>query len=187
MTANRTAPMSSTRLGLGIASLALAAFLLIGFRTPQDVTVSGGSGTGSTGGTGGSTGGATSGSGTTGTTGTGTSGTGTSGSTGTGTSGTSGSTGGGSGAKTIDGSLVDTRYGPVQVEITVANGKVTGVSAIALPSGGRSGAISNYAAPVLSSEALTAQSATVDIVSGATYTSEGYAQSLQSALDQAGL
>ena len=46
--------------------------------------------------------------------------------------------------------------------------------------------INSYAAPMLRQESLTAQSARIDIVSGATYTSEGYAQSLQSALDQAG-
>jgi hypothetical protein len=52
-------------------------------------------------------------------------------------------------------------------------------------SGGRSGQISSYAAPILASEALQAQSASIDIVTGATYTSQAYANSLQSALDQA--
>ena len=85
------------------------------------------------------------------------------------------------------GSVVSTRYGDVEVQVTVASGKITAVQAIALPSGGRSGQISSYAAPVLASEAVTAQSATIDIVSGATYTSQAYAQSLQAALDQAGI
>lgn len=88
-------------------------------------------------------------------------------------------------ATTITGSTVSTRYGDVAVEVTVASGKITAVEAVSLPSGGRSGQISAYAGPVLASEALTAQSASIDIVSGATYTSQAYAQSLQSALDQA--
>jgi uncharacterized protein with FMN-binding domain len=91
------------------------------------------------------------------------------------------------GSSTVTGSVVSTRYGDVEVSITVANGKVASVQAVELPSGGRSGRISDYAAPILSSEALQAQSAKIDIVSGATYTSEAYAQSLQSALDQAGI
>jgi uncharacterized protein with FMN-binding domain len=71
------------------------------------------------------------------------------------------------------------------VRVTVSNGKITEVQAIELPSGGRSGQISSYAAPILANEALQAQSASIDIVTGATYTSEAYANSLQSALDQA--
>ncbi len=71
--------------------------------------------------------------------------------------------------------------------VTIASGKVTDVQAVELPSGGRSGQISLYASPILASEALTAQSASIDVVSGATYTSEAYAQSLQAALDQAGI
>jgi uncharacterized protein with FMN-binding domain len=90
-------------------------------------------------------------------------------------------------ATTVTGSVVSTRYGNVEVQVTVQSGKITDVQAIELPSGGRSGQISSYAAPVLASEALTAQSANIDIVSGATYTSGGYAQSLQAALDQAGI
>lgn len=122
-----------------------------------------------------------------------------------GTSGTSGSTGstgsGGSAssatpaptaqtdtsATTVTGPEVDTRYGPIQVEVTVSGGKVTDVVAVQLPSGGHSGRISNNVAPVLRQEALQAQSANIDTVSGATYTSEAYAQSLQAALDQAGV
>jgi uncharacterized protein with FMN-binding domain len=90
-------------------------------------------------------------------------------------------------ATIITGSTVSTRYGDVAVEVTVASGKITAVQAVSLPSGGRSGQISAYAAPVLASEALTAQSASIDIVSGATYTSRAYAQSLQAALDQAAI
>ena len=83
--------------------------------------------------------------------------------------------------------MVDTRYGPVQVEIVVADGQLQDVVAIQLPTGRRSGQISNAAAPILREEALQAQSASIDTVSGATYTSDAYAQSLQAALDQAGL
>jgi uncharacterized protein with FMN-binding domain len=86
---------------------------------------------------------------------------------------------------TVTGQLIDMRYGPVQVEVTIAGGRITDVTALQLPEGGRSGRISSFAEPNLRSEVLTAQSATIDIVSGATYTSDAYAQSLQSALDQA--
>ena len=90
-------------------------------------------------------------------------------------------------ATTVTGSVVSTRYGNVEVQVSVQGGTITDVQAIELPSGGHSGQISSYAAPILASEALSAQSASIDIVSGATYTSEGYAQSLQAALDQAGI
>ena len=89
------------------------------------------------------------------------------------------------GTETLTGSIFSSRYGNTEVQVTISNGKITAVNALELPSGGRSGQISSYVEPILSSEALTAQSANIDIVSGATYTSEAYAQSLQSALDQA--
>jgi uncharacterized protein with FMN-binding domain len=88
---------------------------------------------------------------------------------------------------TIDGPVVDTRYGAVQVEIVVAAGHLQDVVALQLPTGRHSGQISTAVAPILRQEALQAQSASIDTVSGATYTSDGYAQSLQAALDQAGL
>ena len=90
-----------------------------------------------------------------------------------------------SGSETLTGSVYSSRYGNTQVQVTISNGQITAVTALQLPTGGRSGQISRYVEPILSSEALTAQSANIDIVSGATYTSEAYAQSLQSALDQA--
>lgn len=90
-------------------------------------------------------------------------------------------------ATTVTGSTVRTRYGDVAVQITVEGGQITDIQAVALPARGRSGEISNYVAPILASEALQAQSANIDIVSGATYTSVAYAESLQSALDQAGI
>ena len=90
-------------------------------------------------------------------------------------------------AATIDGPVVDTRYGAVQVEIVVSGGQLKDVVALQLPTGRHSGQISTAVAPILRQEALQAKSAAIDTVSGATYTSDAYAQSLQSALDQAGL
>jgi len=92
------------------------------------------------------------------------------------------------GTKTVTGDTAQTRWGPVQVKITVKNGKVTDVTAVQSPSENpRDQEINSYALPQLKSEALAAQSANIDTVSGATYTSDGYRQSLQSALDSAGL
>jgi len=88
---------------------------------------------------------------------------------------------------TVAGPVVSTQYGPVQVEVVVANGKVSDVVALQLPTGRRSGSISSYAEPILHNEALQAQSAKIDLVSGATYTSDAYTRSLQAALDQAGI
>lgn len=86
---------------------------------------------------------------------------------------------------TVTGTAVNTRFGPVQVRISVANGKVTAVEAINYPNGnGRDQEINAYAIPQLNQETLQAGNASIDMVSGATYTSEGYIGSLQSALDQ---
>jgi len=87
---------------------------------------------------------------------------------------------------TVTGPEVDMRFGPVQVQVTISGGRITDVVALQLPSGGHSGRISQRAEPVLQEEALQAQSASIDTVSGATYTSDAYEQSLQAALDQAG-
>jgi len=87
----------------------------------------------------------------------------------------------------VDGDSIDTRWGPVQVEVTVAGGKITDVQPLAVPyDNGRSQEINNYAVPILRQEIIDAQSAQIDTVSGATYTSGGYRDSLQSALDQIG-
>jgi uncharacterized protein with FMN-binding domain len=87
---------------------------------------------------------------------------------------------------TYSGAVAETRYGPVQVEIVVSGGKITDVKALQLTNAEqRSVEISNEAAPVLRSEVLAAQSASVATVSGATFTTEGYLTSLQSALDKA--
>lgn len=126
--------------------------------------------------------------GTTGSTGTGASGSGSSGSSsasgGTGSSGTSGSSASG----TYKGTAVQTRFGPVQVQITVANGKITDVTAVQLTNtDGKSIQISNRAAPLLRSKVLAAQSADVQTVTGATITSDAYLTSVQAAIDAANL
>ncbi|HWB65748.1 MAG TPA: FMN-binding protein [Mycobacteriales bacterium] len=93
-----------------------------------------------------------------------------------------------SATKTVTGDAADTQYGPVQVQITVKDGKVTTAKATEYPAQDpRDAQINYYAIPVLNQEAAQAGSASIDMVSGATYTSEGYIQSLQSALDKAGL
>ena len=89
------------------------------------------------------------------------------------------------GSGTFTGALVPEPFGEVQVQITMSGGKITDVTALQMPTHGRSGFISQSAAPILQGEALAAQSANIDTVSGATYTSDAYAQSLQSAIDQA--
>lgn len=89
---------------------------------------------------------------------------------------------------TFTGSAVDTRYGEVQVQAVLSNGRLTDVNVLHVPdNGGYEDQIVAVALPELKSEALSAQSGNIDIVSGATYTSEGYARSLQAALDKAGV
>jgi len=85
----------------------------------------------------------------------------------------------------LTGSSVQTPFGNVQVQVSLQGGRITDVQTLQLPSGGHSSQVSRYAAPQLRSEVLQAQSAQVDSVSGATYTSQAYQISLQSALDQA--
>ncbi|MGW7419373.1 FMN-binding protein [Streptomyces sp. NPDC054813] len=115
----------------------------------------------------------------------------------TGSSGSSGATGSSSGssgtsgsaqaqAKTVTGQVAQTQYGPVQVRITVSGGKITKAEAVQAPSGGTSDQKTALSVPKLNQEAVAAGNANIDSVSGATYTSTGYKQSLQSALDQAG-
>jgi uncharacterized protein with FMN-binding domain len=92
-----------------------------------------------------------------------------------------------SGTRTIDGPDVTTRYGDVQVQITVAGTRLVDTQALRLPSDrARSARISQAAGPQLRQEALQAQSAHIDAVSGASYTSAAYAESLQGALDKVG-
>jgi uncharacterized protein with FMN-binding domain len=119
----------------------------------------------------------------------------------TGSSGSTGSTAGGGGSGSTPGAKgtahapasgrftgdpEDTPYGTVQVQAVLSGGRLTDVVVLQQTDGGRSAAIDAYALPVLKSEALKKQSANVDVVSGATYTSTGYARSLQAALDRAG-
>ncbi|MFD5388618.1 FMN-binding protein [Streptomyces sp. NPDC059474] len=92
---------------------------------------------------------------------------------------------GAGGARTVTGDVAQTQYGPVQVSLTVSGGKITGAQAVKTPnSGPQSEQIAKDSIPTLNQQAVSA--AKVDTVSGATYTSEGYAKSLQSALDKAG-
>ncbi|MXG89289.1 FMN-binding protein [Nocardioides flavescens] len=92
-----------------------------------------------------------------------------------------------SGGTTTTGDVAQTRWGPVQVQIsTDADGTITDVQVVQYPDGNHEDQeINAYALPVLVDATLAAQSADIDMVSGATITSEGYVQSLQSALDQA--
>lgn len=180
--------------GTVAAALASAGILLAGWQTG---TQAGGISTVAS---------STTAAGTTGSTGTGSSGTGSSGSTGAsgpsgtpGTSGTSGSSSSSSSSSssgssnssasgTYKGNTVQTRFGPVQVQITVANGKITDVTALQLTNtDGKSIQISNRAAPLLRSKVLAAQSADVQTISGATITSDAYLTSLQAAIDAANL
>jgi uncharacterized protein with FMN-binding domain len=118
-----------------------------------------------------------------------TSATATGGSTGsTGSTGSAGTTSSGTAKDgTFTGTAIDTRFGPMQVEVVISGGTITDVKVLqATNREGRSVEISNRADPLLRSEVLQAQSANVSTIGGATYTSDGYLQSLQSALDQAG-
>ncbi len=93
-----------------------------------------------------------------------------------------------SGGDTVTGSTAQTRWGPVQVQLTVAGSAITGVEVLQYPSGNRrDDQINSYALPILVQATMDAQGSNIDMVSGATVTSAGYAESLQSALDQAGL
>ncbi len=90
--------------------------------------------------------------------------------------------------RTYNGSVASTRWGDVQVTITVSGGKITDVAVPIYPANnGRDQEINAYALPTLRQETLAAQNANIDTVSGATVTSDGYLQSLQAALDAAHL
>ncbi|TQK43404.1 uncharacterized protein with FMN-binding domain [Streptomyces sp. SLBN-118] len=90
--------------------------------------------------------------------------------------------------RSVTGSTMQTKYGPVQVRITLSGDRITEASAVQSPSETpRSREISSTAIPALNQRTLSAQSADIDAVSGASYTSEGYIGSLQSALDKAGV
>jgi len=86
---------------------------------------------------------------------------------------------------TYTGTEVTNRYGPVEVQVTITGGKIASVALVESPGDGRSQQINAQAGPILEQEAISAQSSTLDIVSGATYTTNSYVTSLQAALDQA--
>jgi len=89
---------------------------------------------------------------------------------------------------TFKGDTSQTRWGPVQVEITLTNGKITDVTTLQYPNGDRKSMnISNRVIPWLQEETLQVQSANISGISGATYTSTGFQSSLASALQKAGL
>lgn len=99
-----------------------------------------------------------------------------------------GSDSGSGSAGTFTGDAVMTRFGAVQVQITVADGSITKSVVTQVPwTDRRDQEINSRAVPILNSEVLSAQSADIDMVGGATITSHAYIQSLQSAIDQAGL
>ena len=117
-----------------------------------------------------------------------TTGPGTSGGTTSGGASSGGATSGGTTSGTYTGDAVDTRWGPVQVRITVQNGRITAADAVQYPQENpRDQEINAYAVPQLNQEVVQQQSAGIDAVSGATVTSDGYLRSLQSAVDQAHL
>ena len=169
------------RIAIAASSLFLAVALLVNFHPPEAagvvaVTAASNNRIASAGGS------TTSGAGSSGS-GTGTSGAGSSGPSATPTP--TANSGSSTASGTFTGQDISMPYGDVQVQVTVKNGKITAVTPLVMPLDGHSGRIAQYAAPILQSEALQAQSANINIVSGATYTSEAYAMSLQSALDAA--
>ena len=99
---------------------------------------------------------------------------------------TAGATSGSTATRTITGAVETTMYGPMQVKVTLDGSKITNVSVVQETNDGQeSQQIDSFSVPKLNAETLTAQSARIDTVSGATQTSDGYIGSLQSALDQA--
>jgi uncharacterized protein with FMN-binding domain len=98
------------------------------------------------------------------------------------------SSSGSSKSSTVTGSVASTQWGPVQVQLTLTGGRITNVTMLQYPNGNSTDSVINSRAlPTLKRETIDKQSANIDMVSGATVTSTGYEQSLQSALDQAGL
>ena len=169
-----------------VAALALTgagSALVLGFKTTDvalDPTGQTGGAAGSTatagpadGGTGGSTG--------DGSTGGGSSGSGSSGSGSTGGSSSSGAYADG----TYTGREVSEPWGPFQVQVVISGGTITDINVVESPNDRHSSSINNRAVPLLTQSVLASQGTSVDMVSGATWTSDSYATSLQSALDAA--
>lgn len=89
------------------------------------------------------------------------------------------------GETSVDGKVANTSYGPVQIQLIKRNGKIVKVAVLMQPTNTLNDVqIGKFAFPKLISETLAAQDGKIDAVSGATYTSAGYIQSLQSALDK---
>lgn len=85
----------------------------------------------------------------------------------------------------FSGPVVPTRFGDVQVRIAVSGGRLRDVTPLRMPDDrARSAEITQYVTPALREEAIQAQSARIDVISGATFTSEAYAESLDAALQQ---
>ena len=105
------------------------------------------------------------------------------------TSTTTGTSSSSSSAAYADGSYTGTAvnepWGTFQVQVTVSGGQVAAVTLVSEPTDRHSSSINSYAVPQLTQEALAAQSAQIDMVSGATWTSRSYVTSLQAALDDA--
>jgi len=92
----------------------------------------------------------------------------------------------GSATRTVTGAAGTTQYGPMQIALTLAGQRITKVTVLQqTDTGAESGQIDSFAIPKLVSETLAAQSDRIDAVTGASYTSAGYIQSLQSAIDKA--
>jgi uncharacterized protein with FMN-binding domain len=176
------------RIALWFFSTVAVVVLLFGYKTSTGASTANGtavaSGAGSVGTASGSAGSGPAGSGPAGSR----SGSSGSGSTKSGSTKSGSSKSGSDASTTVTGSSADTRWGPVQVQLTVAAGVITDVTVVDYPDGnGKDRQINARALPVLVQETLDAQSADIDMVSGATVTSKGYLRSLQSALDDAGL
>lgn len=176
-----------TRLVTWLLSTITVVVLLFGYHTstsgalPSATSVVGapqaGSDGGGAAGRGGSSGNSTGGSGGSG-----------SGSAGSGDSGGGSAGGAGTSSGTVTGPTVQTQWGPIQVQISVDGGTITDVGVPVYPANNpRDVQINGYALPILVRETLDQQSADIDMISGATVTSVGYLQSLQAALDEAGL
>jgi uncharacterized protein with FMN-binding domain len=86
---------------------------------------------------------------------------------------------------TYTGTVANAFYGNLQAVVTISGGMITDVTFPQAPSGGHSSQVSAFALPALKQEAIAAQSANVNIVSGATQDSQAFQQSLASALAQA--
>jgi hypothetical protein len=87
---------------------------------------------------------------------------------------------------TVGGDVAQTPYGPVQVAVTFTGTRIVDVQTVQAPVGPESSQIAARSTPVLAQEVVAAQSSHIDTVSGATYTSEGYRESVQSAIDARG-